>query len=37
MREHTAKQVPSVKATGVRFNLFVTSPIAHIFGMLVRE
>lgn len=36
-REHTAKQVPSIKATGVRFNLFVTSPMAHMLGMFVQE
>ena len=33
----TAKQVPSIKATGVRFIRFVTSPTAHILGMLVCE
>lgn len=36
-KNHTAKQVPSIKATGVRFIRFVTSPIAHIVGTLVLE
>ena len=35
--EHTAKQVPSIKATGVRFIRFVTSPIAQMLGTVVRE
>lgn len=34
---HTAKHVPSIKATGVRFIRFVTSPTAQILGTLVRE
>jgi len=33
----TAKHDPSIKATGVRFIRFVTSPAAHMLGMLVRE
>lgn len=35
--KHTAKQVPSINATGVRFNRFVTSPTAHMFGTVERE
>lgn len=33
----TAKHVPSIKATGVRFIRFVTSPTAQMLGILVRE
>lgn len=33
----TAKHVPSISATGVRFIRFVTSPTAHMLGMLVLE
>lgn len=36
-KTHTAKQDASIRATGVRFILFVTSPTAHMLGMLVRE
>lgn len=33
----TAKSDASIKATGVRFNRLVTSPTAHMLGILVRE
>lgn len=36
-KKNTAKKVPSIKATGVRFIRLVTSPIAHMLGILVRE
>lgn len=34
---HTAKQVPSINATGVRFIRFVTSPTAHMLGTEEQE